>query len=46
MNVDFGAQKMLTSYRDNITWNPNGPSNLKPIYSDNPYWTFYENYRD
>jgi hypothetical protein len=20
------------------------PSNLKPIYSDNPYWTFYENY--
>jgi hypothetical protein len=29
---------------DNITWNPNGPSNLKPIYSDNPYWTFYENY--
>jgi hypothetical protein len=20
----------------NITWNPNGPSNLKPIYSDNP----------
>jgi TonB-linked SusC/RagA family outer membrane protein len=45
MNVDFGAQKdayFLTG--DNITWNPNGPSNLKPIYSDNPYWTFYENY--
>lgn len=45
MNVDFGAQKdayFLTG--DNITWNPNGPDNTKPIYSDNPYWTFYENY--
>lgn len=29
---------------DNITWNPNGPDNLSPIYSDNPYWTLYENY--
>jgi TonB-linked SusC/RagA family outer membrane protein len=45
MNVDFGAQKdAYFSTGDNITWNPNGPSNLKPIYSDNPYWTFYENY--
>lgn len=29
---------------ENITWNPNGPDNLSPIYSDNPYWTLYENY--
>jgi hypothetical protein len=44
MNVDYGAQKdAYFSTGDNITWNP-GPSNLKPIYSDNPYWTFYENY--
>jgi TonB-linked SusC/RagA family outer membrane protein len=46
MNVDYGAQKdayFLTG--DNITWNPNGPDNLSPIYSDNPYWTFYENYQ-
>jgi len=46
MNVDYGAQKdayFLTG--DNITWNPNGPDNTKPIYSDNPYWTFYENYQ-
>jgi hypothetical protein len=32
MNVDYGAQKMLILVPDNITWNPNGPSNLKPIY--------------
>ena len=46
MNVDFDEQKaayFLT--RENITWNPNSPSNLRPIYSDNPYWTFYENYQ-
>jgi TonB-linked SusC/RagA family outer membrane protein len=46
MNVDFDEQKaayFLT--RDNITWNPNSTTNLKPIYSDNPYWTFYENYQ-
>ena len=46
MNVDFDEQKaayLLT--KENITWNPNSSSNLKPIYSDNPYWTFYENYQ-
>ena len=46
MNVDFKEQEaayLLT--RENITWNPNGVNNLKPIYSDNPYWTFYENYQ-
>jgi TonB-linked SusC/RagA family outer membrane protein len=45
MNVDFDEQKaayFLTG--ENITWNPNSSTNLKPIYSDNPYWTFYENY--
>jgi len=45
MNVDYAEQKaayFLTG--DNITWNPNGPDNLSPIYSDNPYWTFYQNY--
>lgn len=46
MNVDFEEQKaayFLT--RENITWNPNSSTNLAPIYSDNPYWTFYENYQ-
>jgi len=45
MNVDLKEQKdayFLT--RENITWNPNSPDNLAPIYSDNPYWVFYENY--
>ena len=45
MNVDYKEQEaayLLTG--QNITWNPNGVDNLKPIYSDNPYWTFYENY--
>jgi hypothetical protein len=44
MNVDFGAQKMLTLVQEITSHGTNGPSNLKPIYSDNPYWTFYENY--
>jgi TonB-linked SusC/RagA family outer membrane protein len=46
MNVDFKEQEaayFLT--RENITWNPNSVNNLRPIYSDNPYWTFYENYQ-
>lgn len=30
---------------ENITWNPNGPNNLTPIYFDNPYWTRYENFQ-
>jgi TonB-linked SusC/RagA family outer membrane protein len=47
MNVDFKEQEaayFLT--RENITWNPNSIDNLRPIYSDNPYWTFYENYQN
>ena len=44
-NVDFQEQKeAYFATGENITWNPNGPDNLSPIYSDNPYWTFYENY--
>ncbi|TDD75879.1 SusC/RagA family TonB-linked outer membrane protein [Flavobacterium caseinilyticum] len=46
MNVDFDEQKAAYfQTRDNISWNPNSPTNLRPIYSDNPYWTFYENYQ-
>lgn len=45
MNVDFKEQEAAyLQTRENITWNPNSSTNLKPIYSDNPYWTFYENY--
>ncbi|SHI54108.1 TonB-linked outer membrane protein, SusC/RagA family [Mesonia phycicola] len=45
VNVDIEEQKQAyLATGENITWNPNGPSNLSPIYSDNPYWTFYENF--
>ena len=44
-NVDLGAQKdAYFATRENITWNTSSGTNLSPIYSDNPYWTFYENY--
>lgn len=45
-NVDLYEQRdAYFATRENITWNPNGPDNLAPIYSDNPYWTRYENYQ-
>jgi len=28
------------------TWNITGPTDLTPKYSDNPYWTRYENYQN
>ncbi|MGB8374559.1 MAG: SusC/RagA family TonB-linked outer membrane protein, partial [Salegentibacter sp.] len=45
MNVDF--YELRDAYfktGQNISWNPHGPEDLSPIYSDNPYWTRYENY--
>ena len=45
-NVDYKKQKdayFLT--RENITWNPKSPTDLTPIYWDNPYWTRYENFQ-
>ena len=45
-NVDIKEQRdAYFATGDNITWNPNSPDNLAPIYSDNPYWVFYENYQ-
>lgn len=45
-NVDLYQQRdAYFSTGENITWNPNGPNNLTPIYMDNPYWTRYENYQ-
>tara|TARA_R110002020_G_scaffold230666_3_gene441610 strand:- start:62119 stop:65370 length:3252 start_codon:yes stop_codon:yes gene_type:complete len=44
-NVDVYEQRdAYFATRENITWNPNGPNDLSPIYSDNPYWVLYENY--
>ena len=45
-NVDLYEQRdAYLSTGENITWNPNSPNNLAPIYSDNPYWTRYENFQ-
>ncbi|WP_428742976.1 SusC/RagA family TonB-linked outer membrane protein [Tenacibaculum sp.] len=44
-NVDLKDQKdAYFATRQNITWNPNSPTNTAPHYWDNPYWTLYENY--
>lgn len=44
-NVDIYDQRAAYfATGENITWNANGPDNLTPIYTDNPYWTLYENY--
>jgi len=46
-NVDIQDQKkayFLT--KQNITWNPNSPSDLTPIFFNNPYWVRYENYQN
>lgn len=46
MNVDLYAQRdAYFQTGKNITWNPNGPNNLTPIYFDNPYFTRYENFQ-
>jgi TonB-linked SusC/RagA family outer membrane protein len=43
-NVDIKEQEeAYFRNRQNITWNWNS-KNTGPIYSDNPYWTQYENY--
>ncbi|GGG21429.1 SusC/RagA family TonB-linked outer membrane protein [Christiangramia forsetii] len=45
-NVDFQEQRdAYFATGENITWNPNGPDNLSPIYFDNPYFTRYENFQ-
>jgi TonB-linked SusC/RagA family outer membrane protein len=47
-NTDIKEQKeaYFRNYK-NITWNwsdPSSPTGLYPIYTDNYYWTVYENY--
>jgi TonB-linked SusC/RagA family outer membrane protein len=44
-NVDYKMQEQL--YNDterNVSWNPSSPTDLVPLYWDNPYWVRYENY--
>jgi TonB-linked SusC/RagA family outer membrane protein len=45
VNVDVAEQeRAYWATKENITWNTNSAFDLTPIYSDNPYWTFYENF--
>ncbi|OQX82105.1 MAG: SusC/RagA family protein [Bacteroidetes bacterium 4484_276] len=45
MNVDILQQKdIYDATGRNVSWNPKSPTNLTPIYWDNPYWVRYENY--
>ncbi|HEX5152031.1 MAG TPA: SusC/RagA family TonB-linked outer membrane protein [Parafilimonas sp.] len=47
VNVDMQEQKdAYFRNRQNITWNWADPTDLVPIYWDNPYWTRYENYEN
>jgi TonB-linked SusC/RagA family outer membrane protein len=44
-NVDI--KELKDAYfrnKNNVTWNWADPTDLVPIYWDNPYWTRYENY--
>ncbi|MFM6976109.1 MAG: SusC/RagA family TonB-linked outer membrane protein [Sphingobacteriaceae bacterium] len=46
-NVDI--KELKDAYfrtRKNMTWNWSDPTDLTPIYWDNPYWTRYENYEN
>ncbi|WP_026897492.1 SusC/RagA family TonB-linked outer membrane protein [Daejeonella oryzae] len=46
-NVDLKAQEeAYMRNRQNITWNFADPSDLVPIYWDNPYFTRYENFQN
>jgi TonB-linked SusC/RagA family outer membrane protein len=46
-NVDIEAQReAYDRTHNNITWNWADPTDLVPIYWDNPYWTRYENFEN
>ncbi len=46
-NVDLKDQRAAYfKTRENITWNPQSPTNHTPKYFDNPYWTRYENFQN
>jgi TonB-linked SusC/RagA family outer membrane protein len=47
-NVDVQELKQVyeRSGGQNVTWNWSDPSDLRPIYWDNPYFTRYKNYQN
>lgn len=47
VNVDLKEQKeAYMRNKQNVTWNFADPTDLVPIYWDNPYFTRYENYEN
>lgn len=47
VNVDIMEQKdAYFRNRNNVTWNRSDWNDPTPIYTDNPYWTRYENYNN
>ena len=42
----FRSASWGTPGRKNVTWNWSDPTDLTPIYWDNPYWDRYENYQN
>lgn len=47
LNVDIDEQRQAyMDTKENITWNANAYDNPTPIFSDNPYWTRFENYEN
>ena len=45
VNVDLAEQeRAYFALRENATWNPLDVEDTHPIYANNSYWTFYENY--
>ncbi len=46
VNVDLKEQEeAYFATRENATWNPFSADNTRPIYANNPYWTFFENFQ-
>ena len=45
VNVDMAEQQdAYFKLKQNATWNPLGADNLRPTYTDNAYWGWYENF--
>ena len=45
VNVDMEEQRdAYFRLRQNATWNPLGADNTRPIYANNAYWGWYENF--
>ncbi len=46
LNFDRMKANYMSADGDQRTWNASSPTNLNPIYANNPYWTRYKNYEE